>query len=441
MKRIACAALLAASITPFMPTTGAAVAASTDPCNADHRLDVQFDTGARWELCWYARERDGLVIESARYTTRDGRLFPVVARASLAQLHVAYDDSAVTYSDVTQYGLGGNWLQSLDDSDCRGRLLQSDGRNVACLDRADQDGVPELSLFSVSQVGAYVYIVTWRFGADGTFAPTIGASGALQRRSNDVALPFGRVLDGEPESLWLSHTHNYYWRIDLDLGQSGDDDIVTYSDYRTLPDGRRARQTSVLEREAAVRSDRTGMQVWHIRDTAPAEGRDPHGVPGYRLETPRAGHAFERPAVESWAGEDLFITVARDCERFASQNARFEPGCADDVAAFADDEAVQGVDTVLWQRIAFHHVPRNEDRRHMHTHWDGFRLTPDNLLARAAPLDERPAEDAPASGATSGEGSGGGGGSGLLLAVLGAMGWCRARGVSPNASQLGHCRR
>lgn len=38
--------------------------------------------------------------------------------ARLSQLHVAYDDSDVTYNDVTQYGLGGSYLQTLTQADC-----------------------------------------------------------------------------------------------------------------------------------------------------------------------------------------------------------------------------------------------------------------------------------------------------------------------------------
>jgi len=34
---------------------------------------------------------------------------------------------------------------------------------------------------------------------------------------------------------------------------------------------------------------------------------------------------------------------------------------------------------VVWHRVAFHHVPRNEDQRHMHAHWDAFQIRPVNV--------------------------------------------------------------
>jgi len=355
--------------------------ALAEECAAPARIEHRFDSGASWSFCWRLREQNGLVIESAAWTPPDAAPIPVLASGSLAQLHVAYDDSDVTYSDVTQYGLGGGWLQTLSQADCPGRRISVDQREVLCLHvDAAQGSDAAVVLFSVSQVGAYVYIVTWRFGSDGSLTPSVGASGALQRRGHDVALPFGRVLGGDPDTLWLSHTHSYYWRLDLDLGSSASDDRMTRSDYATQPDGTRTRTTRALAREFGARLARDGLQVWHLRARAPRAGEPLSAVPGYRLGTADAGHAFARTDVESWSGEDLFVTVQRDCERFASQNARFEPGCADHVQAFADGESLDGQDLVIWQRIAFHHVPRNEDRQYMHTHWDGFRLSPENLV-------------------------------------------------------------
>jgi len=398
--------------------------AAAAECAPGTRVEQAFSNGARWSLCWRIREQDGLVIESAAWTPPGGTPVGVLASGSLAQLHVAYDDSDVTYSDVTQYGLGGGWLQTLTGTDCPGRLLAQDRRDVLCvMHEAPGQTDATLVLFSVSQVGAYVYIVTWRFGADGSLQPSIGASGALQRRGKDVGLPFGRVLAGDPDTLWLSHTHNYYWRLDVDLGEAADDDLVTRSDYATLDDGRRTRTTHILDREAGARLDRSGLQAWHLRARPPTAGEPLSRVPGYRLDTSNAGHAFVRVGVERWSGEDLFVTVQRDCERFASQNGRFEPGCGDDVAAYVDGEPLGGQDLVIWQRIAFHHVPRNEDRQYMHTHWDGFRLLPENLVA-TAPGPEAPRNDAPGSSAPAraGEASGGGPlgplGSGTLLALL-----------------------
>ena len=82
-----------------------------------------------------------------------------------------------------------------------------------------------LSMYSVSQVGSYAYIVTWKFYADGSIEPSVGAAGALQRSSDWAESPFGRQLQGGIDKSWLSHTHTYYWQMDFDLGNDANNDV------------------------------------------------------------------------------------------------------------------------------------------------------------------------------------------------------------------------
>ena len=99
-------------------------------------------------------------------------------------------------------------------------------------------------------MGAYSYILTWKFYDDGSIAASVGAAGSLQRSSADGAL-HGRALDGNAEKFWLSHTHNYYWRIDFDLGESATDDVVSEVSYKADSEGRRARHIERFQTEAA----------------------------------------------------------------------------------------------------------------------------------------------------------------------------------------------
>lgn len=378
--------------------------ANAQHCNGEAHIQHRFANGAAWDLCWAVRVREGLVIEQLNYTSAAGKHLPVLASGQLAQLHVAYDDNAITYNDVTEFGLGGGRATELTEADCpHGELRYADERAVLCLNlallppeadarehshaddhHAHDDTTAEygIELFAISQVGAYTYIVTWRLYADGRIQPIVGASGALQRASSATELPFGRVLAEDDNTLWLSHTHNYYWRLDFDLGDSGTDDHVTISDWRADDEGRVSRRTRVLDTEEALSVARSGQQDWHVWDHAVDDPSVSEARPqpwGYRLDTSGAGHDFERGDIEKWSLDDLYVTVARDCERFASQNTRFEPECADDVAAYVDGESLESADLVVWQRVSFHHIPRNEDRAHMHTHWDALSLLPVNV--------------------------------------------------------------
>lgn len=355
-------------------------------CEPESRITQAFDNGSVWDMCWESRIRENLVLSDIYYTPPNGKPFRVLSSARLSQLHVAYDDSNVTYNDVTQYGLGGGYLLTLTSADCPlGQLLEIQKRPALCVWRNTAETgyrtvnravkTESFNLFSVSQVGAYAYIMSWTFYADGSIEPSLGATGALQRSTNDTELSFGRVLQGDPNTLWLSHTHNYYWRLDFDLGESATDDQLMETRYVLADDGTREQQTTTFTTEQARRIDPASMTSWTLLDN-----NQPHSA-GYKIEPIRSGHRFERRDVEPYTDFDIFVTVANDCERFASQNARFNPDCLNNVLEYVDGQSVENQDLVLWYRVAFHHVPRSEDQRHMHTHWDGFLIKPQNILS------------------------------------------------------------
>lgn len=379
-----------ASISMYSPSIQAAA-----NCAPESRITRDFDNGARWDFCWESRIRENVVLSDVHYTPPGKTPFRVLGSARLAQLHVAYDESDVTYNDITQYGLGGSYLLTLTQADCpAGELLDVQSRPAVCIWQTSADRgyqtptqaarAASLHLFSISQVGAYAYIVNWIFYDDGTFEPGIGATGALQRNRDDITLPYGRVLQGDPDTLWLSHTHNYYWRLDFDLGVSARDDVVKQLQYTLDSQSRRTLNTEVITTEQARRIDPAAQRLWRVMDS------DTREAAGYQIEPLRAGHRFERKQIEPYSDYDFFVTVVSDCERFASQNARFNPDCDNNVLEFVDGQSLQNQDIVVWNRVSFHHTPRSEDQRSMHTHWDDFRITPVNLLKGTSSLSDKP---------------------------------------------------
>ncbi len=372
-------------------------AQATPECSGDASIKETFSNGARWEMCWASRIRENLVLNDVFYTPPNGERKRIFSSARLSQLHVAYDDSDVTYNDITQYGLGGGYLVNLAQADCPyGELLYVQTRPAICRWRSKgQDNyrsasrsvsAESLTLFSVSQVGAYAYIVTWKFFSDGAIEPQIGATGALQRNSDKTELPFGRILQGDNQTLWLSHTHNYYWRLDFDLGQSATDDVVTESKTLLMDSGQRQTQVERFTTEQARIIDSDSPVSWEIWDNLSGDKPNENDS-GYRIEPIRYGHRLERKEKEPYTEFDFFVTVANECERFASQNARFNPDCLNHVAQFVNDESLVNADITLWHRVSFHHVPRSEDQRHMHTHWDGFTIEPVNIHKSTPGID------------------------------------------------------
>ncbi len=380
---------LSGTTTPFT-----AHAAAELSCPASLQINQTFDNGAQWAMCWESKQRENLVLSEAQYSTPEGNTYKVFGSLRLSQLHVAYDDSNVTYYDVTQFGLGAGYISPLDELDCpNGELIEiaskqglckslsagNDSYHTANEHRASQS----LSLFSVSQVGSYAYLITWKFFADGSVQPSVGAAGALQRSADlnhnddtthshsadhDDATQYGRELSGSPDKIWLSHTHNYYWRIDFDLGSNANDDTVSEVNYSTDESGRTARSVQSFTTETARAVAPDSHRSWIIS----ADQTDPMLAPGYLIEPINYGHKLDRRLVEPFTEFDFFVTQQKSCERFVTQNALYNPDCKENLLQFVDDESLLNEDIVVWHRVSFHHVPRNEDRVNMHSHWDGF---------------------------------------------------------------------
>ncbi len=363
-------------------------ARANELCAEEQYVLSEFDNGAAWEMCWTSRERENIVLSNVRYRPVNGEFTSVFSSLSLSQLHVAYDDNNITYNDVTQFGLGTFHIGRLNEADCpKGELLDINGNPGICKVQSMGDEAyrtangaqyaESVSLFSVSHVGSYAYLITWQFFSDGSVQPSIGAAGALQRASEHVHSAHGRELEGSPEKSWLSHTHNYYWRMDFDLGDNNNDDKL--SELNLIPDalGRRARQTQTFSIEAARKIAPQQMRSWLV-----TSGNKPvEEAPGYSIEPSYYGHKLERPDIEPFTKYDLFVTKHKDCERYSSENNKFYPECGSDLLSFVNEESVENADIVVWHRISFHHVPRNEDQANMHSHWDGFFMRARNLSA------------------------------------------------------------
>ena len=369
--------------------------ANTLPCPIEQSISATFANGAGWDMCWESKRRENIVLSEIHFNANESDTTRVVSSIRLAQLHVAYDDSKITYNDVTQFGLGGGYMSTLFESECpNGELLEVNGRAGLCKTISSDgrtqttSGVPQtaekLTLLSVSQVGSYSYLVSWDFHDDGSISPSVGAAGALQRSSSDLTSAFGRELEGSSGKHWLNHTHVYYWRIDLDLGDSSTDDQVSEVSYALDPDGRRERVVKKLTKEAAKKIDPETMLAWYITD---GTVDDITRAPGYVVEPLQYGHRHVRAESEAFSEYDFFVTKQSDCERFINENKNFDPECADDILEFINDESIVDQDIVIWHRISFHHVPRNEDRHLMHSHWDGFTLQARNLMVSG--LDEK----------------------------------------------------
>lgn len=356
-------------------------------CSDDYYVDVTLANGARWDLCWEQRNREGIVLHKVHYTPKAGQRRLILNSASLAQIHVPYDDNGARYHDISDYGLGGNYMVVLRQTDCpAGNLLTFEDRSVLCrqvsqTDRGfryqnEQVQAESLSLFSVSRVGAYHYIPLWRFFEDGAIEPAVGATGALQRFNNASAEDRGWLI--ADNKVGLGHVHNFFWKLDFDLAGTSKDDVVEELNLQEQGDQSTV-QLSTITTETGRSVNPATARRWLIRD---AEQKNAKGLPlAYEVRLPQSDHQDIGPDSETFTREDIYFTTYKECELYASHNPMVD-GCADSLAGFVNRESLKSADLVVWPTTTFYHMPRAEDAPFMDAHWSYISLTPRGWNAR-----------------------------------------------------------
>jgi primary-amine oxidase len=355
-------------------------------CSANYQVDRIMANDARWQMCWEVRNNEGVVLHDVTYTPDGGTPVEVLGRASLAEIHVPYDDNGARFHDLSDYGLG-NYLEDYVAADCPGGTLSDDGGgpDILCQTELpigygikDYDTVGQattLNLHSTSCIGAYCYTVAWNFDDDGTIRPEVGASGSLQRLNGPA---YAGWPTGNGNSQYaVAHMHNFYWRLDFDINDTVGNDRVEELEARPVSGSQRQRFDNTrtgFTREVARRVAPGAFRSWRVRDLA-ATNADGHPISWELL--PNTDHVFRGPNYEPFTFNDLYVTRINACERFATHN----PGnCADDVSGFVNNQPLNG-DLVVWYGSSFHHLPRDEDEDHMHPHNTGFSIVPRDLTA------------------------------------------------------------
>ena len=360
-------------------------------CSAAFAVDETLPGGARWQLCWEHRSREGIVLHDVYFTPPAGERRRVLAEAFVSQVHVPYDDNGARFHDITDDGFGDAHLRDLAAAECPGgELLRFNTKGVLCQQvqlhghayktaDAQQPGY-SLNLFSVSTSGDYNYLPMWQFGNDGSIEVSMGATGKIQRFGSNTSNGWPVRANGTTA---ISHIHNYYWRLDFDLGEDGADDFVEEIEVAPTADKtQRQTTTTRLTTETARANEPNRMRSWRIVDGAAQN--DAGRAISYQLEPLDVGHRDVGPDFEPWTANDFYVTKYKACEQFVSHNPQLN-GCGADVTAFANGESLDNADLVLWYGVTFHHIPRDEDEPYMEAHWDGFRIAPRDWTA-ANPL-------------------------------------------------------
>lgn len=366
-------------------------------CSDQYYIDSTLPNQARWDMCWEHRAREGIVLHKIHYTPKGGTRRMVLNQAALAQIHVPYDDNGTRYHDISDYGLGNRYMSELNAEECPGGDLlrfgskrvvcqQVEGRGDAYSYNDDQLQGDALSLFSVSKIGAYNYIPTWRFLDNGSIEPAVGATGALQRYGNTSASDHGWLVSAN--KVGIAHLHNFFWKLDFDLAGSSRNDYVEELNF-TQSDGRTVREMKRYNRETASDVNPQTLRRWRVVDGTATNNK---GKPiSYEIRLPQSNHRDSGPETEPFTQHDLYVTRYKRCELFASHNPS-NGGCKDNLAAFVNGETITQEDIIIWPSTTFYHMPRAEDAPRMDAHWSSISITPRDWHDEY-PLGETPESD------------------------------------------------
>ncbi|WP_084708087.1 Ig-like domain-containing protein [Leucothrix mucor] len=368
----------------FVPSSQALAA---EHCADNYYIDQTLASGARWDMCWTHNNNHGIRYHHVYYTPVDGTRRMVLMDAAVAQIHVPYDDNGARYHDVSDYGLGGGYLRSISNVECPGGQLRQYGtKNAVCTQVVEQGAAYRsnettakanaLKVFSISKVGAYVYIPQWLFFDDGRMEPSMVATGSLQRINNTSIEPHGWLLSalaGNTSRIGLSHMHNYFWRLDFDLNGTANNDIASEINY-VAANGKRQRSMTTFSNEVSRSVSPTSQRSWVISDGS--QRNDKNHALSYEIRLSEAGHREQGPAYEPFTYNDFYVTRANNCEQIASHNQRINSCGTDSVDQFANNETLSGQDLVAWVGISFYHMPRSEDYPRMDAHTNKFEIIP-----------------------------------------------------------------
>ena len=377
-------------------------ALAADDCNDQYYINQTLANGAKWEMCWTHSKNQGIRYHHIYYTPKNDSRRMVLFDASIAQIHVPYDDNGARYHDVSDFGLGddggsNNNLVNISPTEClNGRLGYFNNKAAVChrvLENGSayrkgslQKSAQILKVFSISKVGQYIYGVEWDFHDDGRILPSIVATGALQRYATTSDASHGWLVDSG-NRIGLAHMHNFYWRLDFDIDGTGNNDLVQEINHDSWQ-GKRYKKITNFTSEVARSVNPASLRSWVIKDGNTNNSKG-HKI-SYEIRLNEAGQREVGPSFEPFTNNDIYITRSRDCELFASHNASVNNCSTNNLSEFVNNESIVNQDIVAWVGVSFYHMPRSEDAPKMDAHVSGFELIPRDWHTTNPNLDTQP---------------------------------------------------
>jgi primary-amine oxidase len=392
----------------------------------------------KWHFRVGFTPREGLVLHEIGYE-EDGKIRPLIYRASLAEMVVPYNDAGIPASnhfrknafDVGEYGLGMLANSLTLGCDCLGvihyfdaYLTNSKGEvavieNAVCMHEEDYGILwkhmdwrtnhtevrrsRRLVVSFIATVGNYEYGFFWYFYQDGTIQHEVKLTGIV----NTCAIaPGEKPKHGALIAPQLvGHIHQHFFNMRMDMCVDGDTNSVYEVNTEALPIGSEnpygnacvARSTLLSKEQEAQRVvDPFKGRYWKVvNPNSLNQLGDPVGyklVPGENL-LPFAHPESSLMKRAGFAAKHLWVTPYNPAEKYPAGNYPNQHPGGEGLPKWTEgDRPIENTNVVLWYTFGHHHIPRPEDWPVMPTSYIGFYLKPVGFFEQNPAMDVPPSQ-------------------------------------------------
>ncbi|TBY77260.1 primary-amine oxidase [Rhizobium leguminosarum bv. viciae] len=380
--------------------------------------------------------REGLVLHELGIKDQ-GRLRPVVFRASVTEMVVPYADPTANHYwksafDAGEYGLGrlANCLEL--GCDCLGHIHYFDVpaaddlgqtfimKNAICMHEEDygilwkhyefRNGIFEvrrsrrLVISFFATVGNYDYGFYWYLYQDGTIQLEAKLTGIIQTAAvaTGETYPWGGMVDdnlGGP-------THQHFFNARLHMDVDGGGNTVTEHEFVPRPWGEDNpygnvfdTRTRVLKSELdspALANGETG-RYWKVSN--PNIQNSVGKAPGYKIVVMPSPVMLAQPDSTvaqrgGFAKKHIWVTAFDAREKYASGDYPNVHAGGDGLPGYVkQNREIENADVVLWHSFGHTHVCKPEDFPIMPVEYAGFTLKPNGFFASNIAMDLPPEEN------------------------------------------------
>jgi primary-amine oxidase len=405
----------------------------TQPEGTSFQLNGHEIRWQKWRFRIGFTPREGLVLYTVGYEDQ-GRLRPILYRASLSEMVVPYGDPSSVHSRKNAFDAGeynvGQLANSLElGCDCLGEIRYFDAvmvdshgepftiKNAVCMheedfgllwkhkdvhtERTEARRYRRLVVSFISTVGNYDYGFYWYFYLDGTIEFETKLTGIL---STGAVRPgekpeYGQLLNYDG---LYAPIHQHFFNVRLDMDIDGQSNSVYEEHTESQPPGPENPlgnafyvKSTLLRKESEAQQlvEPSSARYWRVVNPSVKNGVDE--PVGYRLVPGTNVLPFAQPEASvskraAFVTKHLWVTPYHPDERHAAGDyPNQHPGGAGLPEWTRADRSIEDADVVLWYTFGSHHNVRPEDWPVMPVQYAGFKLQPFGFF------DANPALDVP----------------------------------------------